>query len=53
MRCKACLRELPLTAFYASNKSRCIECVKASVRENRLAKIAYYRAPWRPPAPSR
>lgn len=44
MRCKTCLVELPVTAFYTSNKGRCMECVKAAVRENRLAKLAYYRS---------
>lgn len=29
--------------FYATNKTRCKECVKASVRANRLDRIDYYR----------
>lgn len=43
MRCKSCLVDLPSTAFYTSNKARCKECIKASVRENRLAKAEYYK----------
>lgn len=44
MRCKSCLLDLPDANFYSSNKVRCKECIKASVRLNRLAKIDYYRA---------
>lgn len=44
MKCKTCLIDLPEAAFYASNKSRCKECIKASVRENRLNKIDHYRS---------
>ena len=43
MRCKSCLREKPESDFYTSNKTKCKECIKASVRENRLAKLEYYR----------
>jgi hypothetical protein len=43
MYCKACHSEKPETAFYSSNRTRCKECIKASVRENRLEKIDYYR----------
>lgn len=43
MRCKACLGEKPESDFYTSNKAKCKECIKASVRENRLAKLEYYR----------
>ena len=44
MHCKQCQMEKDATAFYASNKNRCKECIKASVRANRLDKIDYYRA---------
>ena len=44
MRCRICLSDLPSDRFYASNKTRCKECVAAAVRLNRLAKIDYYRA---------
>lgn len=45
MRCKACGKDhLDESAFYASNKSRCKECIKASVIANRLEKIEYYRS---------
>lgn len=43
MNCKSCLCEKPVDAFYASNKTRCKECIKASVRENRLERIEHYR----------
>lgn len=44
MRCKTCMNDLPESAFYSSNKSRCKECVKSSVRENRIANIEHYRS---------
>ena len=44
MKCKSCLLELPVFAFYDSNKTKCKECVKAKVRANRMAKIEYYRS---------
>ncbi len=44
MRCKDCEQVKIPDAFYASNKSRCKECVKARVRRNRADKIDYYRA---------
>lgn len=40
---KVCHSKKPETAFYASNRTRCKECIKASVRANRLGKIDYYR----------
>ena len=43
MICKSCHCEKPVDAFYTSNKTRCKECIKASVRENRLERIDYYR----------
>ena len=42
--CKGCERHLDADAFYASNLSRCKECVKSRVRENRAEKIDYYRS---------
>lgn len=42
--CKSCERDLEAGAFYASNQSKCKECVKASVRENRQANADYYRS---------
>lgn len=44
MKCRTCLQDKPEDAFYASNHSKCKECVKATVRANRLNKIDYYRA---------
>ena len=44
MLCKTCHTDKPSECFYPSNKTRCRECVIASVKENRLAKIDYYRA---------
>lgn len=44
MLCKKCLLDLPESAFYASNKTKCKECTKSSVRENRQAKLEHYRA---------
>lgn len=40
--CKKCLLILPADAFYKKH-GKCKECVKQSVRENRLSKIEYYR----------
>lgn len=42
--CKSCETEKGTRDFYASNLSRCKECVKASVRSNRADKIDYYRS---------
>ena len=44
MHCKSCLTDKPATEFYSSNRTRCAECIKASVRANRLEKIDYYRS---------
>ena len=41
--CKGCRTQKPRTEFYSSNKSRCKECVKKSVRTNRNEKADYYR----------
>lgn len=43
MRCRSCLIEKPAEGFYASNKTRCKECVKTSVHANRMDRIDYYR----------
>lgn len=42
--CKSCERQKSVNDFYASNLSRCKECVKSGVRENRAANVDYYRA---------
>lgn len=42
--CKSCKGDYPAGAFYASNMTRCKECVKASVRANRADKLDYYRS---------
>lgn len=44
IRCKLCGIAKPADGFYRSNRTRCKDCIKSSVRENRLAKIDYYRA---------
>lgn len=44
MLCRSCLLHKQAEDFYASNKTRCKECIKASVRRNRLEKIEYYRS---------
>lgn len=44
MQCKDCGQIKVPDAFYASNKSRCKECVKARVRKNRADNADYYRA---------
>ena len=41
--CKRCGEAKPAGAFYASDKGRCKECIKARVRANRREKIDYYR----------
>ena len=42
--CKSCgVTKLP-ECFYQSNRSRCKDCVKESVKANRIAKIDHYRA---------
>lgn len=42
--CKSCERHLSANDFYASNATKCKECVKASVRANRAERADYYRA---------
>lgn len=41
--CKSCEGFFEADEFYASNASRCKECVKAQMRKNRAEKIDYYR----------
>lgn len=43
MRCKSCGKDLDATEFYASNKSRCKDCVKQSVTKYRLDNIERIR----------
>jgi len=43
MICKTCNTTKTATDFYVSNRTRCKECIKKSVSENRLEKIDYYR----------
>lgn len=43
-RCKSCGRHQDATGFYESNRSRCKECVKKDVRDNRADNIDYYRS---------
>ena len=43
-RCKLCGIAKPADGFYSSNKSRCKECIKESVRAHRIANIEYYRS---------
>ncbi len=42
MKCKSCGLEKDPSLFYVSNKSRCKECVKASVAKNRKENSDYY-----------
>lgn len=44
MRCKTCLLDKEDGDFYASNKTKCKECIKSAVRRNRLEKLEYYRS---------
>lgn len=44
MHCKTCNISKADADFYTSNRTRCKECIKASVRSNRLDKIDHYRA---------
>ena len=43
MKCKSCGLEKDPSLFYTSNKTKCKECIKLAVRENREDKIEYYR----------
>lgn len=42
--CTGCKQEKPQSDFYESNRTRCKECVRKQVKENRLRKTDYYRA---------
>lgn len=44
MSCKTCGVVNNGSNFYASNKTRCKECVRQAVQENRKANIDYYKA---------
>jgi hypothetical protein len=44
MLCKACNSEKSDSEFYASERSRCKECVRSRVRANRSLNKDYYRA---------
>ena len=41
--CKSCGLEKAPSLFYASNKSRCKECIKTRVKANREENIEHYR----------
>ena len=43
MKCKSCGLEKDPSLFYVSNKSRCKDCVKESVKSNRKENIEHYR----------
>ena len=43
MECKSCGLEKDPSLFYISNRTKCKDCVKARVRENRKEKEDYYR----------
>lgn len=43
MRCRSCEKDLSVEAFYASNKSKCKDCVRAAVKANRAEKVDYYK----------
>lgn len=42
--CKKCGEEKLESAFYASNRGACRECVKSAVRANRAANLDYYQS---------
>jgi hypothetical protein len=44
MLCKGCQSNLPESCFYASNRTKCKECIKKAATKNRLEKIEYYRS---------
>lgn len=44
MHCRSCLATKPPSDFYASNKTRCKECVKTAVAAHRLANIERVRS---------
>jgi hypothetical protein len=44
IRCRNCNAVKDEGEFYVSNKTRCMACIRASVRDNRMAKVDYYRS---------
>lgn len=44
MQCRSCLLDKQAEDFYFSNKTRCKECIKASVHRSRMEKLDYYRS---------
>lgn len=44
MRCKSCGQDCQPEQFYASNQTKCKECVKKAAKQNRMARIDYYRS---------
>ena len=44
MRCKHCLIEKPADGFYASNRTKCKDCIKKAVTEHRQANLERVRA---------
>lgn len=44
MHCRTCKLDKPVDAFYVCQATRCKECVKAKVKENRAANSEYYKA---------
>lgn len=43
MQCKSCLLHKQERDFYVSNSTKCKECVKAAVKQNRLENLEHYR----------
>ncbi len=43
MFCNFCTKEKEASAFYVSNKTKCKECVRLAVKENRNSKLEYYK----------
>jgi hypothetical protein len=41
--CRCCNQTLSLDSFYTSDKNKCKECIKASVRANRAKNAEYYK----------
>ena len=44
MKCKRCLTDLPVSEFYASNRSKCKPCVRKAVLEHRASNLLAVRA---------
>ncbi len=43
MECNFCRKDKDATDFYASNRTKCKECVREGVKANRIRKADYYR----------